>query len=291
MPGQSKARYNPCLACLGGVDVVWKSNLDTSSRPGERPNLDGAVREEDTFVLGEDDSDYEVEKEDSPIDSPNRNLSLAVQDAIETSTHGLVQRPTSPRTEEEGMGQDISESSPLKYYIAQSDTLQGIVLRFGLDGHQVCRLNNLPPSTLRTTPHLLHTRRYLILPPSARQAGLPINKETSDQAAAREARWGKERAEKRLQTVTKEVDSYVAKAYVALADDPTEEFEEQEECERKRKEYGSDVGTRPSNLEERAIRKYLDDGEWEAAQRERVAKGNSNGKRGTVKEGIVDSWW
>ncbi|KAG6898210.1 hypothetical protein C0992_003322 [Termitomyces sp. T32_za158] len=265
-------RYNPCLACLGGVGVVWNSDPDSSSRPGERPNLDGAVREEDTFVLGGDDSDFEVEKEGDPILFSNTDTSLSLQNAIENS-NGLVQWPTSPRTEEEGVGPDTSDSSPLKYYIAQSDTLQGIVLRFGLDGHQVCRLNNLPPSTLRTTPHLLHTRRYLILPASARKAGLPINQETSYQVAAREATRGKERAERRLQTVTKEADWYVAKAYVALADDPIEEMEDQERWERKRKEYGSDVGMRPSNLEERAIKKYLDDSEWEAAQDERVAKG------------------
>ncbi|KAG6861352.1 hypothetical protein C0995_001085 [Termitomyces sp. Mi166 len=277
-------RYNPCLACLGGVGVVGSPTPDLSLGPGACSNLDGAVRDENTFVLGdEDDSDYEDEKEGDPTLVSNADTSLFTQNTPRANIQGSLQeRPTMLRTEEEGTRPDTLESSPLKYYITQTDTLQGIVLRFGLDGHEVCRLNNLPPSTLKTTPHLLHTRRYLILPPY--KAGLPVAKESPEQMAAREAEWGKERAEKRLQTLMKETDWYVAKAYVALADDPVEEIEEQEEWERKRKEYGNDVGAGSSNLEERAIRKYLDDDEWEAAQHEGGAKPCGKG-------GILKSWW
>ncbi|KNZ79212.1 hypothetical protein J132_09723 [Termitomyces sp. J132] len=241
--------------------------------PGACLNLDGAVRDEDTFVLGDDNSANEDEKDRDTALFLDTDTLTSTQNAPQNGAQGLRQeeRPTESKTEE-GMGSDISESfpSPLKYYILQSDTLQGIVLRFGLDGREVCRLNNLPSSTLRTTPHLLHTRRYLILPPSARKAGLPVRKEPPEEVAAREVKWRKERAEKRLQTLMKEADWYVAKAYVALADDPVEEIEEQEDWD-KIKEYGDDVGPRPTNLEERAIRKYLDDDEWEATQRERAS--------------------
>ncbi|KAJ7773159.1 hypothetical protein B0H16DRAFT_1233858, partial [Mycena metata] len=59
------ARYDPCLACLGGVGVVgaatasssgsWNATLvQQSSR-----NVDGAVRDEDTFVLVNGDEDDE----------------------------------------------------------------------------------------------------------------------------------------------------------------------------------------------------------------------------------------
>ncbi|KAG6909962.1 hypothetical protein DXG01_014231 [Tephrocybe rancida] len=277
-------RYNPCLACLGGVGVVRSPPLGSTPLLG-RPNLDGAMRDEDTFVLGDgDDSDYEDEKEGDSSFSPD------VPSTTPLNPQGTFQ--TVSVTAETTVNEDAEapitlEPAPLKYYIAQSDTLQGIVLRYGLDGHELCRLNNLPPSTLRTTPHLLHTRRFLILPPSARKAGVPVNQETPEQAAAREASQGKERAEKRLQTLTKEVDWRVAKAYVALADDPVEEVEEQEEWERKRKESGSGSSARPSNLEDRAIRKYLDDDEWEENQRRQGSKASLSEKAG----GSSRRWW
>jgi hypothetical protein len=97
------------------------------------------------------------------------------------------------------------------------------------------------------------------LPPSARQLpGLPQD-ENEEELQKREARIQRERAEKRLQTLTKEVDWRIAKAYVALADDT----EETEEYDWKRKEGGLPGGS-SSNLEERAIGRYLDDEDWEA---------------------------
>jgi hypothetical protein len=52
------ARYNPCLACLGGVGAVsskgkkWDEALSSS-------NVDGAVRDEDTFMVGDDEDEDE----------------------------------------------------------------------------------------------------------------------------------------------------------------------------------------------------------------------------------------
>ncbi|KAG1887272.1 hypothetical protein F4604DRAFT_1571506, partial [Suillus subluteus] len=105
-----------------------------------------------------------------------------------------------------------------RYYINHGDTLQGIALRYGANGRELCRLNNLPPSTLSTTPHLLHTRTFIVLPSSAKS--LSITRDADTDAGARRVR---EKAEKRLQMLTKEVDWRVTKAYVALADDPDEE--------------------------------------------------------------------
>ncbi|KAG6850697.1 hypothetical protein H0H93_009855 [Arthromyces matolae] len=233
------------------------SNNQYSNATGGH-NVEGAVKDEDTFVLGDDDDDDDSGSEDAkPASSlSNQNPTISRATLPDNNSQGGELEPPS----------GASDNSPLKYYIASSDTLQGIVLRFGLDGHEVCRLNKLPPSTLRTTPHLLHTRRYLILPPSARKSGIPLNNESSEQAAVREAKWGKERAERQLQTVMKEADWRVAKAYVALADDPNALMEEQEVWERKRKEYGGNIGVGPSKLGERAIQNYLDDDEWEASQ-------------------------
>ncbi|KAF8072012.1 hypothetical protein FPV67DRAFT_1411676 [Lyophyllum atratum] len=272
-------RYDPCLACLEGVNVVRTASLAGSTpHSAARSNVDGVVRDEDTFVLGdeEDDSDLDDEICEKPTVTTNASPLLqdvtspiASQETLQTDNTytPAASENTTPgalAAEEQTLAGREIDSTPVKYYVTRSDTLQGIVLRYGLDGYELCRLNNLPPSTLRTTPHLLHTRRFLLLPPSVRRTEVPLNPESPEQAREREASHGKERAEKRLQMLTKEVDWRVAKAYVALADDPDEAAEEREEWDRKRKESsGEGVGAGPLNLEERAIRKYLDDEEWE----------------------------
>ncbi|PBK92767.1 hypothetical protein ARMGADRAFT_908399, partial [Armillaria gallica] len=129
-----------------------------------------------------------------------------------------------------------------KYYIKRTDTLQGIALRFGVDGRELCRLNNLPPSTLSITPHILHTREFLLLPPASHPK---LRASDSEPTGRRET----ERAEKRLQVLTKEVDWRVAKAYVALAD-----------------EIDLDSKLKQPSVEARAISRYLDDEEWEGGE-------------------------
>src|SRR5882757_8477764 len=50
------ARYNPCLACLGGVGAVGTKKLQEQQYP-MASNVDGAVRDEDVFVVGDEDED------------------------------------------------------------------------------------------------------------------------------------------------------------------------------------------------------------------------------------------
>ena len=88
-----------------------------------------------------------------------------------------------------------------------------------------------------------------------------------EEVREREAKIRQEKAEKRLQKLTKEADWRVAKAYVALAGETSEE----EEFDRKRKE-GMESGNHRhgvgnSTVEERAVEKYLDDEEWEVRQK------------------------
>lgn len=68
---------------------------------------------------------------------------------------------------------------------------------------------------------------------------------------------------KKLQTLTKEVDWRIARAYVALADDE----QEQELFASKRKEMAPrSPAYTGSTLETLAIEQYLDDLEWEAEE-------------------------
>lgn len=113
---------------------------------------------------------------------------------------------------------------------------------------------------MRMTPHLLHTRSFLILPPTSKPH--PSLKLDSAEEKAREDKLVRERAEKKVQMLTKEVDWRVAKAYVALADDE----QEQEEFYAKQKELG-EGGSGAAGLESLAIGRYLDDEEWETGER------------------------
>lgn len=247
--------YNPCLSCLGGVGVV------SSAFP--RNTLianNNTVRDEDIFILGDDEDDE---------DEAHGLASVPLISEPAPPAYPLASSSSSSLTSESILTAQISDASaghaevivtgeqytPSRYYINSRDTLQGIALRYGANGRELCRLNNLPPSTLSTTPHLLHTRTFIVLPPSAKS--LSVTREANPDAGARRVR---EKAEKRLQMLTKEVDWRVAKAYVALADDPDEEavygF--------KYKETGA-IGA--NTLEARAADQYLEDQEWEEEQR------------------------
>jgi hypothetical protein len=131
-----------------------------------------------------------------------------------------------------------------------------------MQGRELCWLNNLPMSTLTTTPNILHARSFIVLPPSSK----PHDQEgpSEEELKAREAKRVRERAERKLQTLMKEADWRVAKAYVALADDE----EQQDEARRKMKMSDSlGSGSSANALEAAAIEQYLDDEKWEREQR------------------------
>jgi len=153
-----------------------------------------------------------------------------------------------------------SASQP-RYYIKPDDTLLGIALRFKVDNYELCRLNNLPRSTVHTTPHLLHTRTYLTLPHSIPKSLIDNESLLVGPSSCRAV----ERAEKRLQIVTKEVDWLVAKAYVAVVEDGAgDNGFKKEDSDVNMK---TDINEGRGALEMRAIDRYLDDAEWEESER------------------------
>lgn len=101
------------------------------------------------------------------------------------------------------------------------------------------------------------------LPPSSKPVPLQYVLSEEDRAK-REAQRERERAEKRLQMVTKEVDWHVAKTYIALADG----CDIDDESVDKQKEMSMPparpaAGPSNSDLALRAVDMYLDDEEWE----------------------------
>ncbi|KAI0635686.1 hypothetical protein C8Q77DRAFT_1155458 [Trametes polyzona] len=256
------ARYNPCLRCLAGVNAVSAKSPPGSSsaiRGAGIPNVDGAVRDEDIFV---------VDDEDSESDTDSEQFGPAIGENTANKTPNVSTSPLPPSTDDVQRAANGSSGIP-KYFIRPEDTLLGICLKLGIDGRVLCRLNNLPVSTLRTTPHLLHTRSFIILPPTASS---PPPLSPAEQAAdeERRAKLARERAETRFQALTKETDRDVAKAYVALADIPDgkeRDFKEYEDAGLRKRRVRSvdDVGE--GSLEGRATDHYFDDEEWEARER------------------------
>ncbi|KAF8896240.1 hypothetical protein BD779DRAFT_1494765 [Infundibulicybe gibba] len=216
-------RYNPCLSCLSGVGAV-------SSSSQQDHNVDGSVQDSDTFTIGDeyDSGDEKCE----PTDPPRNDTTTSGPDSP-VDTQIKLQARESP------LAVEIVDST-LRYYLKRGDTLQGISLRFGINGFELCRLNHLPISTLKTTPHYLHTREYLVLPSSP----------TVEEEKERETR----RARHAQSTA---YNWRIAKAYVALAeDDDTSDMM----C----KETGEPKGAMGSQqLDSLAIDQYLSDQEWE----------------------------
>jgi len=235
-------------------------------------NVDGAVRDEDTFVVGDDEDESGDEQTGGPDCRPSSppppyvaSLPAMPMDELEPSTPEVSTASEASHTNTaNGSSTEISTPSPSQYYIKPGDNLLGIALRFGVNGRELCRLNNLPPSTLTTTPHILHTRVSLTLPLSARsKSKSPLNGADPTADKEQEARITRQRAEKRLQTLTKEVDWRVAKAYVALADTPDIDADDMKGKELHEDDERLGSGGSKTNLEGRAVARYLDDEEWE----------------------------
>jgi len=207
------ARYDPCLACLGGVGAINAGNNKGKQVQRLNINVDGAVRDEDTFVVGDDEDESGDEQTGGPDCRPSSppppyvaSLPAMPMDELEPSTPEVSTASEASHTNTaNGSSTEISTPSPSQYYIKPGDNLLGIALRFGVNGRELCRLNNLPPSTLTTTPHILHTRVSLTLPLSARsKSKSPLNGADPTADKEQEARITRQRAEKRLQTLTKE---------------------------------------------------------------------------------------
>ncbi|KAF9532568.1 hypothetical protein CPB83DRAFT_846988 [Crepidotus variabilis] len=307
-------RYNPCLVCVHGIGVLEASGSSSSTGLAKKSakkgasnissdlNLNGEVRDEDTFVVGDDDEEgmlyddsgheREIEEEeasnhgadvnfaDSDTRSPSPNQFTTTSTAIDSlSTLTLTETSTSQLSDLQPQEESNDDPTrPYKYFLNRSDTLQGLSLRFGIPVHEICKLNTLPPSILRS-PHLLHTRTFILLPASASLKPHPSlvrltsqesqNLDDSDKITkAREQRRAKERAEKKLQLLTKEVDWRVARVYVALADDPSTQDEAYgKEAYEKGIEGKKSKSNDSDGMEYLAIERYLDDMEWEEGEK------------------------
>ncbi|KAG9128099.1 hypothetical protein FRC07_004993 [Ceratobasidium sp. 392] len=242
-------RYNPCLSCLGGVGLVQSTSEDRRSGNQQRQIVQhGRDNEAETFVLGDDEDDEEEEQlSEQGASRPQR------EEAVQLPSTDAITDQTQPDASPKLSDRPLPASST--YYIKPRDTVAGIALRYGVDPRQLCRLNKLPTSTITTTPHLLHTRTTLQLPPGSRAPSPP----PPDLEERLEAR-ARERATRAFQAVTKETDWRVAGTYVALLD--VEDDSNMKEGKRRMVDPKSKDGKHAV-----AVDSYLDDNAWEEEQR------------------------
>lgn len=120
-----------------------QSGSNTPIRP--HVNIDGARRDEDTFVLGEEDDDSDVEFDDDKQGDQADEDDVLHSAAPLPEVVDLEHNNDSPTLD--NIADNIPAEAPapnlpssLKYYITRTDTLQGIALRFGLDVRSSCSL-------------------------------------------------------------------------------------------------------------------------------------------------------
>jgi hypothetical protein len=241
---------------------VQSTSEDRRSGQKQRLVQHGRDNEAETFVLGDDDDEEEASGHGAPRPEDMEPV-----------------QPPDARATDDGQPSALSSNAALPssstYYIKSRDTITGIALKYGVEvstflsilhqylpnvppvpkPRQLCRLNKLPVSTLTTTPHLLHTRTTLQLPPGSRAPSPP----PPDFQERLEAR-ARERAGRAFQAITKETDWGVAQTYVALLD--VEDDGGIKEGKRRMVDAKSKEGKQAL-----AIDCYLDDNAWEEEQR------------------------
>lgn len=135
-------------------------NRDHVSQAKHQPeslNLDGALRHEDVFALGEDDEDDEAEAEDEHVvghsaslrELSSTSITLGMEDPIRNAQAAIspdMQPPgRSATTAFDDPAEDTSSSlsDRSRYYIKPGDTLRGIALKLKVNVRRI-RWTSLP---------------------------------------------------------------------------------------------------------------------------------------------------
>ena len=116
-------RYNPCLACLGGVGAVGSEKVTVlrGEHQVASSNVDGAVRDEDVFIVGDEDEDEASETHDGEAGEASGRIPPP-SEVVEPPKPDISVRPAGDSNIDHG-----------RYYIRSDDTLLGISLRLGID--------------------------------------------------------------------------------------------------------------------------------------------------------------
>ncbi|KAI0303733.1 hypothetical protein B0F90DRAFT_1667129 [Multifurca ochricompacta] len=100
-------------------------------------NVDGAVRDEDVFVIGDEDEGEDIEVGDGEVVEVSRTTEWPLYRSSEPENplEREVVGTHCVRSNEPDEPPDGNQASLGKYYIQPDDTLLGISLRLGVDGY------------------------------------------------------------------------------------------------------------------------------------------------------------
>jgi hypothetical protein len=124
-------RYNPCLACLGGVGAVSAEKVQLGQHQVASSNVDGAVRDEDVFIVGDEDEDEASEMHDEQAAKTPNEIQPPFEVTKPLSPDISVKPSADPNQSD--TDPNSNQGSPGRYYIRPDDTLLGISLRLGID--------------------------------------------------------------------------------------------------------------------------------------------------------------
>ncbi|KAG0667476.1 hypothetical protein C6P46_000007 [Rhodotorula mucilaginosa] len=216
------------------------------------------------FVLGDDDDS--ADEENTEGDQQKK----AEQDGGLVTAHECLPEYVDVGASASPQGRQLPREKerpqPHIHYLRPEDTLLGLSMQYGIDGRALCRHNSLPPSTLSTTPQLLHTRPFILLPPGARPSA-------STEPLLSPALERRRLIVRRFQTQTKCTDWAMATAYVDQVFDAREKEAALVKENRQARGDAEEVQVREGGELEEAVQAFLADERWEREQRNQKGKG------------------
>ncbi|CDS01375.1 hypothetical protein, partial [Sporisorium scitamineum] len=167
-----------------------------------------------------------------------------------------------------------NDGSTRQYWLRKTDTLQSISIRFAVSTNELCLLNSLPRTVLSSSPHLLHTRSFILIPAHAVEKQLASNPELAHslkgpprKSAQEKTSTARRTAEARFRATLAKTggggggetpaDEKAARAYVGLAEDEMRMVDFGE---------GLDEGGLPMAYEDATVAAKGEDGEMLEAQ-------------------------
>ncbi|KAK4051853.1 hypothetical protein OIV83_002558 [Microbotryomycetes sp. JL201] len=239
-----------CVLCQSAHDVLGArpSPSPASQRQNEKRTSRDDDEEQSEFVLGSDD------------DEPSEEVDTVSEGARPVSPppayHNLADAPAPYDVHDEKCRDKLSV-----HYIKPQETLLGLSLQYRVDARYLCQINRLHPSALTTSPQLLHTLPFLLLPPH-------VNSTSSEPLLTPE----QERRRliiRRFQVHTRCSDYAMAAAYCNAIFDARER--EADLVRQNRIARGDEVGAhsvmvRTGGELEEACRQYELDDKWEKEQ-------------------------
>ncbi|CCF53619.1 hypothetical protein NDA11_002608 [Ustilago hordei] len=110
-----------------------------------------------------------------------------------------------------------------QYYVGKTDTLQSIAIRFSVSTNELCLLNSFPRAVLSTSPHLLHTRTFILIPAHAVEKQLASSPDLLSSLEGPPQKSAKEKTTAARRTAEAKFRAVLAKGGTGIGETPADE--------------------------------------------------------------------